>query len=324
MVARRKAIVPTCRPPRHFPDAAQWTIGTPDLIIPSPVVTIKATAPDWHTSLPAVESGLTEDRYIKAIEIKPTLESRKVVHHAQVSMARTAASDGEIRDAEASIDGDNRLSLYELNRNAEVYPDNSGKLMKAGTKLTFSMHYHSIGKEVQARFDVGITFYPKGVVPKYIVDFTYAGNFWEVDVPAGETVRADGYFIMPKAGIVGSFEPHMHTRGVRMCMEAIHTNGRIETLNCAKYNHNWVRIYTYDSAVAPLLPKGTIIHSIGWYNNSANNKNNMDSRNWAGFGNRTVDDMDINFVNMVWLTDEQYQEELAARKAKPRATHNQE
>src|SRR5438094_8488489 len=103
-------------PPRQFLDASKWTIGTPDLIVSSPVVTVKAVAPDWHTTLAAVDSGLTEDRYIKAVEVKPTLESLKVVHHAQVNLARPrpAGEPLEIRDAEASIEGDNRLSLYEL------------------------------------------------------------------------------------------------------------------------------------------------------------------------------------------------------------------
>ena len=33
-------------PPRQFADAGAWTLGTPDLIVSSPVVTVKAVAPD--------------------------------------------------------------------------------------------------------------------------------------------------------------------------------------------------------------------------------------------------------------------------------------
>jgi hypothetical protein len=123
---------------------------------------------------------------------------------------------------------------------------------------------------------------------------------------------------------VGSFEPHMHTRGVRQCLEAVYPDSRIETLSCARYNHNWVRIYTYQDDAAPLLPAGTILHNIGWYDNTSKNPRNVDPRNWAGWGNRTIDDMSITFVNLTWLTEEQFKEELSERDAKKPTTQNQQ
>ena len=59
-----------------------------------------------------------------------------------------------------------------------------------------------------------------------------------------------------------TFEPHMHASGVRMCLEAI-WGGRTETLSCAGYDHNWVRVYKFADDAAPLLPKGTLLHLIG-------------------------------------------------------------
>jgi hypothetical protein len=57
---------------------------------------------------------------------------------------------------------------------------------------------------------------------------------------------------------------------------------------------------------------------IGWYDNSANNPRNIDSRNWKGYGNRSVDDMFLFLGRMVSLTEEQFKEEVAARAAKQR------
>src|SRR5262245_19159601 len=51
-------------PPRHYADAAAWTIGTPDLIVSSPAKKIEAVAADWFGALDPVPTGLTEDRYI--------------------------------------------------------------------------------------------------------------------------------------------------------------------------------------------------------------------------------------------------------------------
>jgi len=47
----------------------------------------------------------------------------------------------------------------------------------------------------------------------------------------------------------------------------------------------------YEDDVAPLLPAGTVVHVMGWYNKSVTNKNVVDPRNWNGYGNRSIDDM---------------------------------
>src|SRR3989442_13635625 len=89
-------------PPRRFPDKDAWSIGTPDLIVSSPVVDLKAVAPDFWGPLDSSPTGLTELRYIKAVEIKESTVARNTaakegspkrtsgelslfaVHHAQI------------------------------------------------------------------------------------------------------------------------------------------------------------------------------------------------------------------------------------------------
>ena len=56
-------------PPREFADNRVWAIGTPDLIIKMQDVVVKGTAPDWWGEIPSVPTGLTEDRYVAALEI---------------------------------------------------------------------------------------------------------------------------------------------------------------------------------------------------------------------------------------------------------------
>jgi hypothetical protein len=145
------------------------------------------------------------------------------------------------------------------------------------------------------------------------------GYLRDLDIPAGaDDVRFDTVYTVPKPGRLVTFEPHMHASGKRMCVEATYPNGRREMLNCAGYNHNWVKVYSYEDDVAPLLPAGTILHVIGWYDNSAKNPRNIDPRNWKGYGNRSVDDMFLFLGKIVALTEEQFKEEVAARQAKQR------
>ena len=98
-----------------------------------------------------------------------------------------------------------------------------------------------------------------------------------------------------------------------MCMEAIWGPYR-ETLNCAGYDHNWVRSYVYEDHAAPLLPAGTILHIYGEMNVTATKINMPEIRNWTGSGNRSVSNMFLELGEHVELTDEQFQQEMAARR----------
>jgi hypothetical protein len=103
-----------------------------------------------------------------------------------------------------------------------------------------------------------------------------------------------------------------------MCVDAIYPSGFAETLSCAGYNHNWVKVYVYEDDVAPLLPVGTILKVTAWYDNTARNPRVVDPRNWKGYGNRSIDDMFLNLSRFVAMTDEQFKEAVAAREAKQR------
>jgi hypothetical protein len=107
-----------------------------------------------------------------------------------------------------------------------------------------------------------------------------------------------------------------------MCFEAI-WGYTIQTLTCAGYDHNWVPVYPYADDYQPLLPKGTILHAIGYMDNSPSNKNEPDPRNWQGSGNRTVGaNMFVAMVYRLPLTDEQFRREMAERREKRKLTGN--
>ncbi len=110
-----------------------------------------------------------------------------------------------------------------------------------------------------------------------------------------------------------NYEPHMHANGVRMCLQAIFGRA-VQTLNCSGYDHNWVRNYQYEENYEPLIPKGTILHAIAYFDNSSKNANVIDPRNAATFGNGSLSNMFIVFNQAEFLTDEQYKEEVAKRK----------
>ena len=64
----------------------------------------------------------------------------------------------------------------------------------------------------------------------------------------------------------------------------------------------------------PLLPAGTVLHFIGWHDNSANNRGNNDPDNWIGYGQRTIDDMSHAWITYYTLSDEEFKKAVADRK----------
>ena len=76
------------------------------------------------------------------------------------------------------------------------------------------------------------------------------------------------------------------------------------------------RSYQYQDDVAPLLPKGTILHVIAWYDNTAKNPRVVDPRNWRGTGHRSIDDMIIFLGKYVYYTEDEFKTEVAARAVK--------
>src|SRR4051794_6854270 len=57
-------------PPKVYADRNAWAIGTPDLVIKTKDMLVKGDAPDWWGEIPSVPTGLSEDRYVAALEIK--------------------------------------------------------------------------------------------------------------------------------------------------------------------------------------------------------------------------------------------------------------
>jgi hypothetical protein len=108
----------------------------------------------------------------------------------------------------------------------------------------------------------------------------------------------------------------MHLRGKAMSMEAILPTGQTMMLSYVDhFSFNWMNNYVYADDAAPLLPKGTILKITSWYDNTTANPNNPDPNQWVGFGDRTVDEMGHAWVNITYMSDEDYQAEVAKKKA---------
>jgi len=295
--------------PLSFAPQDEWFIGEPDLLVTTKDFAMYPKGPDWWIDQYA-EMTLTEDRWIKAMEIKPT--NRRIVHHAVVYAIEPNPPAGT---PETGV----LLNEYAVGKYGNIFSENTGMVLKAGTRLRFDMHYFAIGSEQHNRTTIAFKFYPKGVVPKYEVRSTPIRNIPndELEIPPNTVVRTDGYFRLQRNARIDSFQPHMHMRGRAMTVEAIHLNNTTEILSSVDhFNFNWHVNYIYADEAAPLLPAGTVLHMIGVHDNTAANPHNPDPTVWAGFGERSVDDMLQVWLDVVYLDDAEFNRLVEERKAK--------
>jgi hypothetical protein len=300
-----------------FASEDEWSIGKPDMIVSAPKYTVKANMADWFGSF-YVDSGLTEDRWIKAIEVKPG--DKRVVHHTIVYSQQDDEEELKTMVPERENDGFNRaagtrLIEYAIGNLGDMYDEGTGRLMKAGAKIHFSAHYHAIAEDVTEQTRVGIVFYPKGYKPKYIIQNKLVSGA-TLDIPPGEAdVRNDAYFTLKRPAKLLLFQPHMHYRGKAMALEAIYPDRRTELLSYVpRFDVMWQVTYAYKNP--PVFPAGTVLHQTSWHDNSAANKRNPDPTNWVGGGNRTIDEMSIGHIDFIYLSDEDYAAELKAQQTR--------
>jgi hypothetical protein len=310
-------------PPRVFTGGGvEWQIGKPDLIVDSPSVELKANAPDWWGPVGEVPTGLTEDRYVSAVEYKEiadfegtpgrqTVGGRFIFHHLT---ARAAVGD-------EPADGSQTFPTHEVGRNPDIFDPDGGRLLRGGSKLVFSSaHLHSNGRDTKSYVQIGFKFHPKGYTPRKNVvrRLGLFGNSMNLDIrPMEANQQFQAFTVLADNAKIIAFEPHMHAAGVRMCMDAIWGAGvAFETLSCVGYDHSWVRIYTFADEAAPLLPKGTILRITGTFDNTPSNKNVADPRNWSGLGHRSIDNMMNSLGEVQLLTDEEFEQEMAERRQK--------
>lgn len=306
--------------PLNFDESDNWTIGEPDLVVKSKEITVPASGPDQWGDVGQIVTGLTEDRYVSALEVREindvpkagpvkTVGGRFVFHHMTYTSMVPGAGGGEANGT--------TWPIHEVGRNADLFPPEAGRLLSANSVLALTAgHIHSNGRETKSHLEFAFKFFPKGYKPIYRKSTVILGNGNDLDVkPNTSKQELHSYATLTEHTKIIAFEPHLHAPGVRMCLEAI-WGLNIQTLSCVGYDHNWVKQYVYDDDSAPLLPKGTIVHLVGFLDTTAANKNPADSRNWAGGGRRSVANMFIDLGYSVSLTEEQFQAEMTKRRAK--------
>ena len=299
-----------------------WEIGKPDAIVPIPSdFIVKPHDPDQYVYLRA-PTNFAEDRWISAVELKPG--NRRIVHHAHVyvyvpketvaaaksdKLAPFIKADGLNHinplmpvgdDGCASPDGGNVpgrkpeessiLGSYLPGKEPDVFPEGYARKVPKGAILEFQIHYNaaSITKEELDRTSVGLIFAKEP--PKQPLRRIDISNYL-FQLPAGDPDhRVTACYTFNRDVDLMSYTAHMHLRGKDMKFEALHTDGRRETLAFVpNYDFNWQTEYKLAEPVP--IETGTKIIITAHFDNSPNNRYNPDPSKAIRWGEPSYEEM---------------------------------
>ena len=284
------------RAPQPPAFSSEWRIGEPDATFTAEPYQVGDDVEDHYQWL-KVENPIDQERWIKAIEIRPGFP--EVVHHQLTYLGPPGATIEEVQGAgrlDLSFVGGWGPGVAPL-----AFPDGYGMRMPANSTLFFQMHYHKTpgpGTGGTDQTKIGLEFYDQQ--PENVME-----TLWLVDpalnIPPGEaSYKSTSWLDLEHDAILFDYTPHMHLRGKSMVFTAEYKNGEKEVLlDVPGYDFDWQLSYT--PTEPKILPAGTRLGVQAVFDNSAGNAANPDPTAYVRFGEKTTDEMMVGFIHYTYV-----------------------
>jgi uncharacterized protein (TIGR03437 family) len=311
--ATKEPVLPT------FPDG--WQLGTPDLILEMPApFAVPAESDDIYRNF-VLRTGLTDDRWIRAIELKAS--ARAAVHHVLFYSDTTGEArvlDG--KDGQPGFPGlgsvftlgasnpvsaianalSGNLGGWVPGTSAAFLPDGISYALPKGADLILQTHFHPDGKAEMEKTQIAI-YFAKDKPAREIIQVqapAFFGIQANIDIPAGNNAyMVRGSFTVPVEVDAFSISAHAHylSRGSRLTATLPSGEVRI-LLSITDWDFNWQDTYLFKEIVT--LPAGTRIDGELVYDNSASNsKNPFTPARRVKWGENSTDEMGSLILNLV-------------------------
>lgn len=271
---------------------SKWSLSdVPDMVLKVPSQQVAATGVLEYRDV-AVKIDLDgKDRWLRGSEYIPG--DRTVLHHTINSLNYPEEVGQRLGQLGSSNPDKASITAYIPGGTAAFNPPNTGGLLKDGSVLNLNLHYTTNGRETVDESEIGLWFYPEGVIPEERMSGRCAcifPNTW-TNIPSNDPAfEQTATITIGKDANIYSFLPHMHFRGKYMRFYADYPDGSSEELiNIAAYNYAWQMSYTY--AEPKFVPAGTKITAVGAFDNSAQNPANPDPQRTVPWGQQSWDEM---------------------------------
>lgn len=286
-----------------FPEGSQ--VGEPDLVLHFAEPYVHEGDLTDQYQIIVLPTGLTEDKMIKTIEMRPG--NTGIVHHALFAVDETG--QGQIKDAatpeygfpsfgDFGVDGATEFPQgYVPGAVPRKFHTGIAAPLPAGSDLLLQMHYAPIPTTESDSSTVNIFFADEGEViereVQQLIMLPFFGTltngpFW---IPANEVKTFHGTVtVQDKVSLMGIF-PHMHLLGKDWTVVAVTPEGDTTNLiHIPDWDFNWQRTYFFDKF--HVLEPGTVVHAYATYDNTADNPFNPNNPpQGLGWGLGTEDEM---------------------------------
>jgi hypothetical protein len=298
---------------------AAWAMGTPDAVVTMPdtfTVPASGTIEYQYFEIP---TKFTEDKWVQAIEIMPG--AREVVHHvlvyakvppvpgavAPIPTPRPAGTPAPTplfirnRAHNGPPDPPRLDTLHAPPRQLGAligslapgmtvmeFPKGTALRVRAGTVLTFQMHYTAHGHEMKDRTALAFRFAKEMPDEEIFASQFTNGSF---TIPAGaKDVQVPAELGFGQPVHIWGLLPHTHLRGTRWQYTLTKPDSTSEIiLDVPHYDFKWQTYYMFAKPLE--IAAGSKITSMAWYDNSASNKANPDPTKDVKWGDQTWEEM---------------------------------
>ena len=141
-----------------------------------------------------------------------------------ITPSRNLMQEEDPDDFEAAVDVPGTGSYFTefaVGKIGDVFRENTGKLLKADSRVRFDLHYHSVGEEITDSTELGIWLYPEGLhVPKYRVYAQAMGvrqAMLTLDIPPGEVTEHEAFIPLRLPGPASRTSSRTCTCAARRC-----------------------------------------------------------------------------------------------------------
>ncbi len=287
--------------PPVFPVGSQ--LGKPDLVIKlKDVYKIKGDAQDRFL-LMRVPYQIPRDTFVSVVEVVP--DNRKLVHHVNAQLLSyefdkrkdvfAGNSVVDVKDYPTTLEAYQQLNLanddgtypmmtfsltnYLPGVTPPIYPDGIGgfDFTRKGAIFLKDIHYGPSRRDTtdQTAFNI---FYAKEQPKRRAKEFQL-GTFGVVPtvpvlvIPPDTVMTFHADYTLPFDISVLTLNPHMHLLGKQFLAYAITPKGdTIHLIRINKWDFRWQYFYTFKTMVK--IPKGSVVHAEGVYDNTRKNPNN--------------------------------------------------
>jgi peroxiredoxin len=250
-----------------------WRLGTPDLELALNEPFVVPAEGDVYRAF-VIPIPLDHDQGVSAVEFLP--DNRRIVHHARLYADST--DDSRRKDREDAAPGFIVMSGNDITKPGlgawipgvvpQPPPPGVGYVIKAKSDLVVLIHYHGSGKPEVDRSRIGV-YFSKTPITRLIQ--TIPLSTAKIDIPAGEAHHRIVLHANVPVGVHAyNVLPHGHFLMRDIKLWATLPDGRTRRLLWIDdWDFAWQGIYHFAEPVA--LPKGTKLHVIATYDNSADN-----------------------------------------------------